>query len=80
MSDKKMKTDQCWLMLKLPHADSPQEAAFCPECGAALEQAMPSTENDGVKSHYYVCMNEGCKNRPYFGIIFTDNVDPDTAA
>ena len=67
-------------MVKLPHTDSPQETVFCPECGAALKQAMTPTEHGGVKSYYFVCMNEGCKNRPYFGIIFTDDRDPDTAA
>ena len=75
-----MKTDQCWLLVKLPNAGPPKETVVCPECGSALEQAMAPTEHGGVRSHYFVCMNEGCKNKPYFGIIFTDNIDPDTAA
>ena len=75
-----MKTDQYWLMVKLPHADLAKETAVCPECGAALEQAMAATEHNGVKAQYFVCANEDCKNRPYFGIIFTDDADPDTAA
>jgi hypothetical protein len=80
MPDKKMKTDQCWLMVKLPHSGSSDEPVLCPECGVVLERAMMPTEHGGVKSHYFVCTNEECKNKPYFGIIFTDDLDPDTAA
>ena len=75
-----MKTEQYWLMAKLPHTDLVQEAILCPECGAALEQVMTATEHNGVREQYFVCRNEDCKNKPYFGIIFTDDMDPETAA